>query len=381
MVHYIRFLSSPQVVAAHKKALGVSVVLAITTDLGDTYLAEDVDLVVRVVEAHSLNVVVEQVLPWKGFSRALKASVICNGKYASRPIRVHVTTSDTQGSLRGQRIPRIMDVWSSAFELIDKTRSEPVVARDIVLSNGSRLQIWEETGDSIARHVWDASLGFIMYIEQTLQVHAANIPSRLHNLVLSSKSRRLQVLELGTGCGTVGIAFAQLCKSDVILTDLIDAMDILHTNIQAAKLSPSSTTQGQVLDWGADLHASFSSKYDLILVSDCIYNPDSSVHLVNTLLRLMLHSPDALILVGFKRRHSGDDIFFDHMNKYGFDLLDTQNVDLPHIPSDYDAYAPIIEFHIYAAPTNEVGTESQSRLFTMSGTPASGSALSNEASG
>jgi hypothetical protein len=127
-------------------------------------------------------------------------------------------------------------------------------------------------------------------------------------------------------------------------------MGILHTNITAAKRLPSSTLQGRVLDWGSDLDDSFSAKYDLVLVSDCIYNPDSSVHLVTTLLRLVERSPNALILVGFKRRHSGDDVFFDHMSKSQFVLADQHKLDLPHIPSDYDAYAPIIEFYIFRAP-------------------------------
>lgn len=350
MVHYLRFLSPPQVTAAQKRACGVSVVLAVTTDLGDTYLAEDADLLVRIVEPQTGGVVVEQALSWKASSRVLKASIQCNGKYAGRSVRVHVTTSKQSG-LNSNSIPKIMDVWSSSFVLIDKTRSEPVVARELLLSNDSRLQIWEETGDSIARHVWDASLGFLMYIESALQSDTSGTASSLKSLVQSSKSRALQVLELGTGCGTVGIAFAQLVQSEGVLTDLEDAMDILQTNINAASPVLTSTLRPQVLDWGADLDDSFSSKYDLILVSDCIYNPDSSVHLVNTLLRLTRHAPNALILVGFKRRHSGDDVFFERMKESHFQIIERENVELPHIPSDYDAYAPTIEFYVFKAAT------------------------------
>jgi hypothetical protein len=345
MVHYIRFLSPPQVVTTPKKSLGISVTLAVTTDLGDTYLADDTELLVRVLEAQSSTVILQQSLVWKATSRALKASILCNAKYVSRSLRVHVTTAKTQADLAAIQLPQIMDVWSKEFKFAEKERAEPVVARELPLSNGSWLQIWEETGDSIARHVWDASLSFLVYIDRPPQGD-----SQLHALLQASSGRPLQVLELGTGCGTVGIAFAQLYRSHVVLTDLEDAMDILQTNLDMAKALRGSSLRGQVLDWGSDLEDSFSSKYDLILVSDCIYNPDSSVRLVTTLLRLVQRSPGALIVVGFKRRHAGDDVFFEHMSKSAFIRFSQHNLDLPHIASDYDAYEPIIEFHTYTAP-------------------------------
>ncbi|ETN38838.1 uncharacterized protein HMPREF1541_06878 [Cyphellophora europaea CBS 101466] len=349
MVHYIRFLSPPQALTVQKRTITVSAVIAVTTDLGDSYLVEDADLIVRVVEAQTNQVISEQNVTWKAFSRALKANVQCSGKYSGRSVCVHVTTLTTQSSLDSKKIPSILDVWSSTFALSDRTRSEPIVARKLPLSNGSRLQVWEETGDSIARHVWDASLGFLMYFELVLPSEPSDNASYLQTLVQSSKSKPLQVLELGTGCGTVGIAFAQLLESSVVLTDLEDAMVILRANVKIAKPTASSTLRDEVFDWGAELDDSFSSKYDLILVSDCIYNPDSSVHLVKTLRFLTRCARKALILVGFKRRHDGDDVFFEHMNESRFEVLERHDIHLPHLASDYDAYAPIIEFHVFRA--------------------------------
>ena len=87
------------------------------------------------------------------------------------------------------------------------------------------------------------------------------------------------------------------------------------------------------------------------MVSDCIYNPDSSVHLVETLQRLTKNSPHALILVGFKRRHSADDIFFNYMKAAKFEILDTTNLALPHTASDHDTTSPTVEFYTYQAQT------------------------------
>lgn len=350
MVHYIRFLSTPQVSVAQKKVVNVNAPLAVTTDLGDAFFRYDVKLIYSLIDIETQDLLAEQIIVWKASSRALKTSMTCNGKYLGRKVRAHITTAETRIILASKKIPRILDVWSSPFELADKTRSEPLVARELALSNGSRLQLWEETGDSIARHVWDAGMGFLTYFDLALQPQPSEGVRQLTRLIGTSTSPRLQVLELGTGCGTAGIALSQLIPCDVSLTDLEDAMAILGFNIKSASTTSRSTLQKATLDWGTRLDDSFDAKYDMILVSDCIYNPDSSVHLVETLLQLTDRSPAALILVGFKRRHSGDDVFFEQMSKAQFDVVETYNVDLPHLPSDADAYAPIIEFHVFRGP-------------------------------
>ena len=166
-------------------------------------------------------------------------------------------------------------------------------------------------------------------------------------LVNSSKVRRLQVLELGAGCGIVGIAFAKLFKCDMYVTDLEDAQEILAKNTRGSSLMAGSTIHAGVLDWASGLEGSSNSSFDLVLVSDCIYNPDSSLHLVEILRQLALRAPDILVLVGFKRRHEADTIFFERMQQTDFDLVETINLPLPHITTDYDIEIPTTEFYTY----------------------------------
>ena len=346
MVHYVRFLSPPQVSETQKKLLTVSAVLVVTTDLGDAFFAEDVDLQVRIVRAQkNLDVIHEQTVFWKGQSRALKVSFQCPGKYAGQSVRMHAAAPrlETSGS-----VPMILDVWSMPFELTDKQRAEPLVGRELLLHNNTNLKIREEIGDSIARHVWDASLGFLLYLEQTTAKSSQD--SKARALIHGSIRKPIKVLELGSGCGTVGIAFAQTYNCDMLLTDLDDATDILRTNIKLASIKSRSTLTMEVLDWSSDLHDSLNVKYDLVILSDCIYNPDSSVHLVETLQRLAKSSPQTLVLVGFKRRHYADDTFFDHMKAAKFETLETETITLPHVASDYDATLPTIEFYTYRPP-------------------------------
>lgn len=186
-----------------------------------------------------------------------------------------------------------------------------------------------------------------MYFARALSTSPPDKMTMLSTLVKSSKVRRLRVLELGAGCGIVGIAFAQLVKCDMCLSDLEDAREVLASNMDSASLLAGSSIQSEVLDWATSLEDSSNANYDLILVSDCIYNPDSSVHLVEMLRKLATRVPDTLILVGFKRRHEADTVFFDRMRETKFDLLENVDIPLPHTVTDQDTDTPTAEFYVY----------------------------------
>lgn len=154
MVHYIRFLRPPQCDVG-KKTVDISAVIAVQTDLSDALLDQAVLLTAEVVEANSPNAVLySHPLQWQADSRALKFIVNCPGKYMSRPVRLHVTTKEQKSSSETFEVPKILDVWSSEFRLSGKQRSEPVVERQLLLSNKSTIRVWEETGESMARHIW-----------------------------------------------------------------------------------------------------------------------------------------------------------------------------------------------------------------------------------
>lgn len=363
MVHYVRLLRTPQI-ATSKKAIDVSAVVAVTTDLGDALFPADVSLVAEVVEAHfPYETLCTTSLEWKSTSRALKFNIQCPGKYLSRPALLHVTTKETVDALKAMHVPRIVDVWSVEFALSDKQRTEPVVERQLWLGNKSRLRMREETGDSIARHIWfvnalsarndmtdssrDASLGFLIYFDKAMSPSPGVGTSAISEVMKNTKVRRTKVLELGAGCGIVGVAFAQLVKCDMLLTDLEDAQEILGSNIRLASLALGSSVQAQNLDWETGLDDSSNANFDLILVSDCIYNPESSVHLVKTLKQLALRAPHVLIVVGFKRRHEADTIFFERMEHTQFKVTETINIPLPHTDTDQDPEPPTTEFYSY----------------------------------
>lgn len=190
-------------------------------------------------------------------------------------------------------------------------------------------------------------MGCLVYLNSCFATAGEDSLPSLSELVTDSASKRLRVLEVGAGCGIVGIALSQLRKCEIIMTDLEDAQDILQYNIDKAKPALGSTLTRQVLGWGTDLDSLTDSKLDLVLVSDCIYNPDSSVLLVQTLEQLCKHNPNVLIFVAFKPRHEADEIFFDHMKQSGLSITEQGSIKLPHILTDYDDAEPQIKTFVY----------------------------------
>jgi len=153
----------------------------------------------------------------------------------------------------------------------------------------------------------------------------------VEQLLGSTTSRELNVIELGSGCGIVGISLAQsLSNCDVTLTDLPEAAEIVRRNLDVMRPVTSSTANFLPLIWEEPLPKEICSRsFDLILVADCTYNPDSSSALVKTLSAIVESSPEAVILLAMKVRHSSELIFFDYMEMANFVTASQMKLPLP----------------------------------------------------
>ena len=91
----------------------------------------------------------------------------------------------------------------------------------------------------------------------------------------------LRVLELGTGCGIVGMTLASVVPNcHVTLSDLPEAREIVEKNISECvlTLTNGSNLSFEELDWDDQIPAWLArpeSRIDLVLAADCTYNPDS----------------------------------------------------------------------------------------------------------
>jgi hypothetical protein len=198
---------------------------------------------------------------------------------------------------------------------------------------------WVLTGTSLfsvelTRNARDAGVILSSYLASASQPASKQLPELpLLQKILSRN--KLKVLELGAGCGIVGITLSQVFYSQVsqvLLTDLNEASEILAQNLSPAVLnSPnSSKISHQVLDWSSPLPLNVNStSWDLIVVADCTYNPDVVPDLVATLKLITEESKEAVILLAMKVRHDSELIFFDLMKEKHFVVKEKCAIPLP----------------------------------------------------
>ena len=153
MVWYIRFLKSPKL--DHKSH--VRALITITTDLGDEFYAADlvVHAVIMGSQLQEDRRSEWETVEWKSGTRASWIDIANVDVDPSVNLRLVVNSKrSTEGdSLSLEDIPEILAVWSDTFNR-DKSQAGNVVERRYRTNSDYESVIMEETGDSIARHIW-----------------------------------------------------------------------------------------------------------------------------------------------------------------------------------------------------------------------------------
>ncbi|KAL6708657.1 hypothetical protein ACN47E_002353 [Coniothyrium glycines] len=338
-MRYIRFLKCPRVVVAKRSAQHeAQCLITITSDLGDSFLPHDVELAAELLACgQQEQSIVWRTVQWTAGMRSLAVTLPVPRSRLSSTLRVrvgsrHGATSDTYEALLNTDSRGVVSVWSAEFTTTSMSTKH--VERRFLLAGCDRLSIWEEAGESIARHIWDAGVSLACNLEALLDVAGFPIIESLP----SQPGTRIRIIELGSGCGIVGISLAQRLRNvEVVLTDLSETRDIVIRNIESAIVAKDSSVQFHELEWGADLPICLqapSPSFTLLVAADCTYNPDSSKALVKTFQRLAHVFPDVVIAIAMKFRHASEQVFFKNMNASGFEerVAYTQR-----LPSDYDS--------------------------------------------
>ena len=167
----------------------------------------------------------------------------------------------------------------------------------------------------------------------------------------------MKVVELGAGCGLVGMTASLLGADEVRLTD--DRNGLSHTrkcvetnrevlfdaNKHESLSLPSAgkTISCDVLDWCDDeatWDETFAERrsFRVVLGSDIVYSNDERV--LSGLVRAIdyLSNSDSLILLSYKARGLGEDKFFAMAKESGFEweLVDRSLHPREFFGSDYD---------------------------------------------
>ncbi|KAK2827805.1 hypothetical protein FQN49_007320, partial [Arthroderma sp. PD_2] len=332
MPHYVRFLKPPKIEKAGAGSSSIKTLVTLTTDLGDSFLAEHVQLVASVLvyshndskENDDVQCIKQKTFSWSAGAREVPVTI--DGiRLDLRKHTIHLRVGPAvhhgpdDDFATTSNIPQVISAWSPPFGGSRPLQAERLVLRRLRSRCPVEVRIWEETGNNLARHIWDASLAWLMLFQETLT--SVDEPATSSLLTFKDLFRqkdgesRLNVIELGAGCGIVGIALAQfITDCSVLLTDLEEVRDIVNRNIGVSKPAAGSMVEFQVLDWDGSIPKQISEQqYDLVVVSDCTYNSDSLPALVSTMAALVDRSPQAAIIVALKRRHESETVFFELM--------------------------------------------------------------------
>ncbi|KAI9166002.1 hypothetical protein LWI28_024538 [Acer negundo] len=199
----------------------------------------------------------------------------------------------------------------------------------------STVVIRQLPSEGLSFKTWPAATTLVTLLDH-YRSHPTNSPltSVLSNGVVV---QQLNILELGSGTGLVGMAASAVLKANVTVTDLPHVISNLQFNVDA-NASMLSLQGGTVdvapLRWGeaGDVEA-IGGEFDLIIGSDVVYHDHLFEPLLET-LRLLLNSnsgekkkKSCKFVMGHLRRWKKEAAFFKKAKKLF--QVETIHVDRP----------------------------------------------------
>ncbi|KAK8103273.1 hypothetical protein PG984_016419 [Apiospora sp. TS-2023a] len=416
-MHYIRLLRpvSVETPTNNQREGGdvLSVLLTITTDLGDSFFSPDKPLALGLTLESSSGgrgVVVlacpadeKSPLQWRAGMRVLKAQLRLR-----EPLSKDKTTVGIFARSHQSKTPSDRPYWRHRYD--DDGQSElivpvsvdmvsrkcaPVSLRKVSLPSGGMassdsncdLELGEDIGESIARHIWDAGLVTASFLSDSCRDAAVMVE------ILPARRDRLNILELGCGVGILGttiaaiiqnVAAAQgtaLVEAHVLLTDVDEAEERARANIVRAEEAlerrrhhlgggggeeeneskgeekPRAVTQLQYenLDWDDGRQGKFgplaaARPWDFVVLSDCTYNVDSLPALIGTLSALHSHSSvartgqedgaggaaETRVILATKPRHASEEALFGLLGEQGWSHRVVKRIPLPRVNAEHE---------------------------------------------
>jgi len=203
------------------------------------------------------------------------------------------------------------------------------------------VMVKEEYGSTLGSHIYDSSIVLVRYIESHLR-------SLLAKTEQEEQSSNRVVLELGAGCGMVGLYLATLLSptastisndymsrtcfsshskqafegltdpliSTIIITDRSQQRSLIEHNIwsNAHLCTPTVQVQYADLDWENTLHFDNlqvilnGSPVDLVVAGDVFYDKQVAALFFNAVGMLRVHSKRLKVLVAQKLRLNQDHV-------------------------------------------------------------------------
>lgn len=151
---YFRFLQTPSVTIFNDQA-DIKALVTLTTDLGECFYPASLQILVE-LQSGTATFTCDP-LRWRPGMRALPIVLAIAASKLNKPRIASLHVAVASGLSFGSQDPRCIDVYSLPFALVDGMRAERRVERRFrYREKGSwrEIQIREDMGESIARHIW-----------------------------------------------------------------------------------------------------------------------------------------------------------------------------------------------------------------------------------
>ncbi|KAG0277372.1 Methyltransferase-like protein 21D [Linnemannia exigua] len=215
------------------------------------------------------------------------------------------------------------------------------------------LEIYEDPSGllhgGVGSTVWDTAIVLAKYLEKS------SVLSQVATASTSPQGSTLNILELGSGTGLVGLAIARMLSNAgltarMVLTDKANVLPLLQRNMEKNP-AKGIELEARVLDWEAvsgikakatektlddsgDKTSSpesssatgtesttttaaapnaddlVSTEWDIVILSDCIWFPALYAPLIGTLTQLLKPGSAAQLIVAFEKRNFSEEMEF-----------------------------------------------------------------------
>jgi len=153
-MQYIRFLKSPRFKAGRHRDGIISTLITVCSDLGESFMVRDSPIIGIVRHCNGAEIFRKEFL-WKSGMRTLQINITVDRASYCEPMILQVSTDDVAADqLFLEPKTTVLSVWSPPFGLSHETGTEFLVERRLDIGCETYFAVWEETRDSIARHIW-----------------------------------------------------------------------------------------------------------------------------------------------------------------------------------------------------------------------------------
>jgi len=162
------------------------------------------------------------------------------------------------------------------------------------------IEYWPGMGPTLGARLWDSGLAMMKFLDWSETQGYWSV-------------KDLEVLELGSGTGLVGVKMAALGARVTLTDNQTQSLWLSQQNIERNKLQERASVE--LLDWlnpvtylvGAPPGSTFrppneAVHFDLIVAADCLYDVTAERPLATTLAAHVIEGSQTKVLVAFKRR-------------------------------------------------------------------------------